>query len=443
MSKELNPTEHPALATMEALWLDGYRATEIVKHLADNGQPPVKVDALARYGQRNWNKKLKLVVTDTTDLEASVQELESTGLKVSKISRTEALSHVWEKQEDGSNKQVLKPTSRTTIEVKPDDAPSFERATLPNITVVVPPTRGNKPDGIGLAISIPDMQIGYYRDVDGNLTTIHDERVLNVQNQIMAYLQSEEEVDLVVWQGDNADFAELGKYRTSVGYMGNTQLTIDRLGSVVATQRAITPDAELVYIDGNHESRMTNLLVDKVPDLVGLSRAGDREPVMEIGYLCRFDEYDVEHIDSWPNGSYWANKGLEFIHGSDISSAPGATAAKALSKGHSVVYGHTHRQELVQGLVNDYSGPRSIFAGSAGCSCKTDGSVPSTKTGINPTGGQNKKAGTENWHQGMMIIYFEKDGYACWAENIRIEEGRTIFRGKEYISTVDSEGNQI
>ena len=78
------------------------------------------------------------------------------------------------------------------------------------------------------------------------------------------------------------------------------------------------------------EARLTNSLVDKMPNLVGLSQANDenREPVISIPYLLRMEEFKVDYIDGYPDGEYWANLYLRFEHGSFARSGPGQTTAE-------------------------------------------------------------------------------------------------------------------
>ena len=444
LKTNVKPSEHPQLDIIEALWIEGKRATEIVQYLSDNDLDPVNVKSLAKYGQRKWSGSTKLATADTDldSLKETLAELEDAGLQIGKVALSSREGYVWEKQ-DGVNVQVKKTTTGRTIEILTDSSPTLERAALPEINVESV-KRGEKAKGIGLAISMPDMQIGYFRDHHGNYTTLQDERVLDVTHQIMLDLQRDEGIDTVVMQGDNGDFAEFGKYPIQVGYTGNTQMTIDRIGTEAATVRTILEDnGEIIYLPGNHEARLEKVLVDKVPSLVGISRAGSDQPVLGLDYLCRFDEYNVTYIDGYPTNEFWANEGLQFIHGSTVKSAKGATAAAMLPKGHSVVYGHIHRQELVWGVTASRSGSENIFAGSAGTACKITGEVPSFRGGITSRGGPATKQGLEDWQQGLMVIYYEKDGTKAWPEMVTVHNGETIFRGKRYVSTVDSEGNKI
>lgn len=443
MKNNVKPSEHPQLDIIEKLWNEGKRATEIVQYLDENDLDPVNVKSLARYGQRKWNGQTKLITEDTDLglLKETISDLEEAGLQVGKVAISTRSGWGWEKQ-DGVNVQVKRDTTARTIEVVTDSGPKFDRADIPAITVESV-KRGVKADGIGLAISMPDMQIGYFRDSKGNYTTLQDERVLDVSHQIMLDLEHDEGIDTVVMQGDNADFAEFGKYPIQVGYTGNTQMTIDRIGAEIATVRTITPDADGIYLPGNHEARLEKVLVDRIPSLIGISKAGDDQPVLGLDYLCRFDEYNFQYIDGYPTNEFWANEGLQFIHGSTVKSARGATAATMLSKGHSVVFGHIHRQELVWGVRTSRNGSENIFAGSAGTACKLTGEVPSFRGGTTSKGGPATKASLEDWQQGLMVIYYEKDGTKSWPEMVTVHNGEAIFRGKRYVSTVDSEGNKI
>ena len=442
MNKVVKPSQHPNLDYIENLWQEGKRATEIVQLLSTKNMPAVNVKSLAKYGQRNWSNKHTVVTQDEdlTNLKDQISAIEEQGMKVGKVAVSTRSTYVWEKQEDGSNQQVKRDTTARSIEILPDDSPHLELATLPDIQVNFQREKSSRSPEIGLAISLPDMQIGYYRDNQQNLYTLQDERVLDVTHQILAELEATEGIDTIVMQGDNGDFAEFGKYSTPVGYTGTTQLTINRLATEGATLRAISPDSVIKYLAGNHEERLNKTLVDKVPSLVGITRAFENTPVNTIEHLCRFDEYNIDYLDGYPANEFWLNDGLRFIHGNSVKAAKGATAASMLPDGFSTVYGHIHRQELVWGVTRSRSGSQNIFAGSAGTACKITGEVPSFHGGVTNSGTPKTKKGLEDWQQGLMVIYYEKNGFNAWPEMVTIHEGETVFRGKKYVSQVDSEG---
>lgn len=145
----------------------------------------------------------------------------------------------------------------------------------------------------------------------------------------------------------------------------------------------------------------------------------------------------------YPDGKFWASDNLLFIHGDKTSSVPGATARKYLREGVSVVYGHHHHEELLRNVVEINGRSRVSFAGSAGCTCRVDGFLPSAKTGSDDTG---KLAGVqrEPWNQGIWFIWYDPEGLSDPVLEIcQIENGKSIFRGQLYESTVDKFGEQL
>jgi len=347
LSEILSPSQHPALKLMKKLWEDGLRAKEIAEYLDKEGQTPVKVSALARYGQRNWTGKSTIQVQDKNinELKTMIAELEEEGLRVGKIGMVKRAGWGWEKQ-DGISIQVPRDTVAQSIEILNNSEVKYERAAIPAFRISSKATGSpSKPVGWKLAVSLPDMQIGYHRGTRGDLTTTHDESAIDVAHQILLYLEENHGVDLIVNQGDNADFPMFSTHRTAPGYLSTTQLTIDRCGTEAAIQRAIATNSENVWIEGNHECRLTNNQVDKVPALVGLARSGEEEPIMSIPYLCKFKESRMTYLDGYPDAEYWANDGLRFVHGHLYSSTKGATANKYLAKGVSTVFGHCFSED--------------------------------------------------------------------------------------------------
>lgn len=422
------------------------RATEIAQYLDANGYPPVNVKSLGKYGQRKWKTvtTIKVEDQDFNYLSDLMDDIEESGRRVGKIQISKRQTHIWERQADGTNKQVPKEVSAQVVEILPNDS-DYEPATIAPINVSFSgSTKASKPSGFSLGVSVPDMQIGYFRGTRGELETIHDEAAINVLHQILLYLQETYGIDLIVNQGDNTDFPMFSSHRSAPGYMQTTQLTIDRVGTEAATQRAISPDSENVWLCGNHEARLTNTLTDRMPGLVGIARSNEEEPVISVPYLCKFDESKTTFLDGYPDAEYWANDGLRFVHGSLYSSTRGATANKYLSNAPvSTVFGHTHRGELVLANQSTKSGGYDYWAGTGGCLARVDGSVPSTKTGITSTGKQNIKPKTEDWTQGLIVIWYETNGTRSVPEPVYIEDGRTLFRGIEFVSTVDVNGKPI
>ena len=437
-------SDHPAKNQMEEIWKAGGRAKQIVQFLEENGFPLVKESTVARYGQRFWNEKVNVVADVSTDEISSVlNDIEANGVAhVTKMAYTKKNFPGWEKI-DGENVQVEKESSAWNIELVPAP-PRPEKASIPKFKVAVKEAKQQKPTGWKVGVVIPDPQIGYFRDVDGNLTTTHDESALDVCHQISLNLQNTYGLDLTVILGDNHDFSAFSSHRSAPGYTINTQLEIDRFGTEVAMQREIAPDAEIVVLSGNHDDRLNKAIIDKLPALTGIAKANSREPILSIANLCRFDEYNITSIEAYPDGEYWANDYLRFEHGHLVSSAPGSTSAKHLSDSKvSTIFGHTHRQELVYSRVRGRNGSRPIFAGTPGTTARIDGVLPSSSTGITSAGKQAGKK-TEKWQQGMFVVWYQTEGdQKAVVEPVLIEEGVALYGGRIFTSTVTKNGDPI
>ena len=443
--------DHPAKDQMRELWEAGKRGSEIAEFLESAGHPVLSAKTIGRYGQRNWNTRTTVTEgVSSADLDDELRQvLADVGDSgtVTKFSYRRAVAPRLE-----AGKLVDAESTTLTAEIVPFLQP-FQQAQLPPINVQIPskaPRKLSKPRKARLGIFLPDMQIGFLQSHTGAseriLETTHDEAAIDVAHQVVGFLQQtyieDGGIDLVVLAGDMMDLPEFSTHRTAPAYLSNTQLTIDRGGAECSTIRTLAPDAEIKWMQGNHEARLINSLVDKMPNLVGLSQANDenREPVISIPYLLRMEEFKVDYIDGYPDGEYWANPYLRFEHGSFARSGPGQTAAKHLSAGVSTLYGHLHRREILYQRINTHDGSRVIFSGTPGCLCRIDGSVPSSKTGIKSTGKQTSTH-SESWHQGITVFWYNETD--AWLEPVDIEDGYAHFRGIEFTATVDKNGNPL
>lgn len=279
------------------------------------------------------------------------------------------------------------------------------------------------------AVVLPDAQIGYYRLADGTLEPTHDEQAIEVALAITKAAQP----DLVILVGDNLDFPEFStKFRLTPAFAFTTQAAIDRATLLCAQVRAAAPDAQIIWLAGNHEERLPRLLMDNAKAAYGIRRGNDPEsfPVMSVPYLCRMDEFGVEFRPGYPASNVWITERLQVIHGDKVASS-GSTAHKYLSSSKtSVVYGHIHRREWAERTRDDHNGPRTILAASPGCLCRIDGVVPSTKQGVDLDGRPIKRP--EDWQQGLAVIPYQQDTGNFVYEQVAIREGWAMWRGVEF-----------
>lgn len=274
---------------------------------------------------------------------------------------------------------------------------------------------------------LPDAQIGYYRNRKGKLEPTHDEKAIDLALAITKTLNP----DRVVLLGDNLDLPELSKYRITPAYQQTTQATIDRATTFCAQLRDAAPNAEIVWLAGNHEERLPNHILDNARAAFGLRRGliPEEWPILSVPFLCRMDEYKIEYRPGYPASHVWLNNKIRIIHGNKVKSN-GSTAHMYLSnEKHSVIYGHIHRIELAYKTREDFDGPRTIMAASPGCLARIDGAVPSTKQGMDIDG--RPLLSHENWQQGMAIVEYETVGkHRFTYECIPIFDGSASWRGR-------------
>jgi predicted phosphodiesterase len=282
-------------------------------------------------------------------------------------------------------------------------------------------------DGYKTAVILPDMQIGYYRGPNG-LEPTHDEEALAIALAITRKLNP----DRVVMVGDNLDFPEFGKYRLSSAYALTTQASIDRATTLCAEVRAAAPNAEIDWISGNHEERLSNFLLDNAKASFGIRKGNtpDSWPVLSVPYLCRFDDYGVNYVAGYPAGQVWINQRLKVIHGNKVRSN-GSTAHAYLNDSKvSVIYGHIHRREWCEKTRQDWDGAKTVMAASPGTLARCDGAVPSTKGGIDLDG--RPLSIVEDWQQGLGVVTYEEGEGQFWYEQVPIHNTSAFFRGRVY-----------
>jgi hypothetical protein len=301
----------------------------------------------------------------------------------------------------------------------------------PAIKLPTPKVTKKKATGFKTCVVPPDIQIGYYRNREGNLEATHDEKALDICIKVIEDLQPE----VIALVGDNLDLPEMGKYVTYPAYAQTTQASIDRATLFCAQLRAAAPNAKIIWLAGNHEERMPKYLVQNAGAAYGLRKGNtpDSWPVLSVPYLCRMDEFGIEYRPGYPASDYWVNEKLRIIHGDRVKSS-GSTAHVYLNQEKtSVIYGHIHRIETAFKTREDFDGPRTIMAASPGCLARIDGAIPSTRGGVDLDGRPLTRH--ENWQQGIGVVTYEDDGNHRFAYDvIPIYNGWALYHGKEFIA---------
>lgn len=334
---------------------------------------------------------------------------------------------VWEAQRKGGEIIKMRAWKAQIIPAGAEFGPTPILRQASPVDVTVPPRPDEvDDDGWHTAVIFPDAQRPF-----------EDEAAVDVSLQILDAVEHTYGVDEIIHLGDDLDLPDFGKHRSAPDTLGRINEACQRQYDALAFERAVCPGARIRWLEGNHEARLTNWMVDNAPQLLGLRRPGvdEPEPVLSVPFLCRLDELDVEYIGPYPEGEVWLNDHLRCLHDGGVKGAKGATGAGVLNAGHySSIYGHIHRKEAVWITRHTKNGPRTFFAGSPGSLCDISGRVPSAKSGINAYGKQGRTK-TEDWQQGIYVVRYQTDGPQWFTvEDVNIWAGWGVWRGETFIA---------
>lgn len=356
--------------------------------------------------------------------------LERNGISIEEVGRVQRISLYQTITKDSEGEATIHDLQAIQLSPSWESGPSWELV-RPGPTVKLPPIKA-KPRPVRehkIALILPDMQIGYFRNADGTLEPTHDETAIDISLAITRDMNP----DLVILLGDNLDFPAFGKYRLSPAFALTTQAAIDRATTLCAQLRQAAPNAQIKWIAGNHEERLTNFVIDNASAAFGL-RVGNAPkswPVLSVPFLCDMDSYGVEYIPGYPAGMTWINENLKVIHGTKHKSNGSTAHAYLGTEKVSVLYGHIHRREWAERTRDDWDGPKTIMAASPGCLARIDGAVPSTKGSVDLDG--RPMTVVEDWQQGIGVVTYEDSGdHRFWYEQVPIHSGTAMFRGKYY-----------
>ena len=135
----------------------------------------------------------------------------------------------------------------------------------PAVNVKLPATSSAVTDW-PCAVVLPDIQMGFFRGVTGDLEATHDEAALSVALQIVKTAKPRQ----VVLVGDNLDLPEFGKYRLSPAYSQTTQAAINRATTFCAQLRPSCTRCRNCLArraTTKNEYRTTSLTTPKLPSV--------------------------------------------------------------------------------------------------------------------------------------------------------------------------------
>lgn len=236
----------------------------------------------------------------------------------------------------------------------------------------------------------------------------HDPRAVRAVTAVMHDVHP----DVVVYLGDVFDMPGFStKFRR---FPGQKQRLIKdlKLGrEMFAAHREAAPGARFVYVEGNHEARLRNYIVDVADELAGFV---DEEGALSLPRLLGAADFGVEYLG--PYGAAWQHNSFLFKHGDRATQY--TAAAELRFEGTSGMSGHTHRGGV--SYNTNRSGAHAWWENF--CLCHV--------TGWKRPPSSLYTSGPSNWQQGFSVIDFE--GKLFHVDPVTVHEGKCIFRGRRY-----------
>lgn len=205
----------------------------------------------------------------------------------------------------------------------------------------------------------------------------HDEEL---HAATLAWL-AEFQPDRVIVLGDLLDYDGVSRHRKDPAWSTTMQDTIDAGYGILRGYVEASPATQFQALNGNHEARLRNAVLDQLQAIHGLTRAGgDEHPVLSTPFLLRMDELGIEWIGG--DGSYeheqiLVTSELAARHGWIARKGSGASALSTLEHlRHSIVIGHTHRQSVVFHTSHSITGePKTLTGVEAGTLARVRGGL--------------------------------------------------------------------
>lgn len=221
--------------------------------------------------------------------------------------------------------------------------------------------------------------------------------------------------------GDLLDLPIPSRHKTTRGFEASPQESIDERYRLDARRVAASPTTRWEVMLGNHDIRIDTEIQAKIGAHISrLTRAEGDMPVMDIGFLLRYDELGIKLLR--PDGDYHSVTakivdGLNARHGTKAGVHGGAV--KTMSRRHtSMLGGHDHQQMLQQHVsYDDENVAHNLISCSIGAMCQRDlGYVedPNVAQGfavITDHGDDGFHVELARWDDRLQRLYFRDEVY--------------------------------
>lgn len=325
---------------------------------------------------------------------------------------------------DGTTKKMPMFQCKVSLaKVKPDieNLPPISSIEV-KCNVVIPKFPKAKKGELKRALIIPDSQNGYLRNFySGYLEPFHDRDAWDLSVQIADKMKP----DRIIFLGDMLDLPDWSdKFLRTPEMQYTTQPALQELNWWFQRLRKTSPAAQMDYLEGNHEARLSKHVIKYSAQMYGLQRVDQiqQQPAYSIANLLALDKLGITFHENYPNGEVWINENLIVTHGKVVRQGSGMTVTNVVKTARaSEIFGHIHRIETATQTVHSHKGETSYKIVSPGCICRIDGVVP---------GYSNKN----NWQQGLAEVVYEEGNGMFEINIITITKGECIYNGEKYKS---------
>lgn len=214
----------------------------------------------------------------------------------------------------------------------------------------------------------------------------HDSKAISA---MLKFIKAHD-VNTIILDGDILDFYDVSHFDKNPERILSLQKEINLAKGLFKSLRDIKPEADIVFIKGNHEFRLERYLM-KHPELYSLD-------ALRLPNLLNLEKYKIKYFDK-----EFRLGNLKIIHGDLVRKFSGYSAHGELDKHDcSGISGHTHRM----GCYYKQTPERYLAWFEGGCLCD-----------IHPEYIDNP-----DWSQGFIYGYVDKDSFAITP--IPIVEGK-------------------
>lgn len=202
--------------------------------------------------------------------------------------------------------------------------------------------------------------------------------------QMFTSLKSERP-ELLVLGGDLCDFYKVSRYTKSPFNEVTLQNEIDETVAFLKKCRKLMKKGRIVWLEGNHEERLSKFLLNNAPELMHLR-------ALDIAELFQLDKYNVEFMR---DTEMFYEDDFLFRHGHEMmgmSGVPGNNARKGIATYHTnYIQGHVHKANIIHesNFIETYVGVENP------CLCTIDHAY---------------MKGSAKWQQGWTIGEQDEEG---------------------------------